>query len=159
MKLTTEESDNPDIRDRGFIYWRLLAEDIDYARSIVFAERPPISEDVGNLEPELLDSLLDNLGTLASIYYKKPEHFVPKIKQKANERFDLENVDEPPSNEGQLDEENKEAKEEVKKGVIDSSLASLDLGVEGDKQSQPSTELGNEAFKTNPVTNTNLLDF
>lgn len=54
------------------------------------AERPPISEDAGNVEPELLESLLENVGTLASVYYKKPEHFVPKIKQKANERFDLE---------------------------------------------------------------------
>ena len=93
LKLTTEESDNPDIRDRGFIYWRLLAGDLDYARSIVLAERPQISEDSGNVETELLDSLLENTGTLASVYYKKPEHFVPKIKQKANERFDLEHMD------------------------------------------------------------------
>ncbi len=93
LKLTTEESDNPDIRDRGFIYWRLLAGDLDYARSMVMAERPPISEDAGNVEAELLDPLLENIGTLASVYYEKPEHFVPKIKQKANERFDLEHVE------------------------------------------------------------------
>ena len=80
-----------------------MAGDLDYAKSIVFAERPPISEDVGNLDTELLDSLLENLGTLASVYYKKPEHFVPKIKQKANERFDLENVDEQQTNEGELE--------------------------------------------------------
>lgn len=93
LKLTTTETDNPDLRDRGFIYWRLLAGDLDFAKSIVFGERPPISEDSGNLEPDLLESLLENLSMLSSIYYKKPEHFVPKIKQKANERFDLEHVE------------------------------------------------------------------
>lgn len=80
-----------------------MAGDLDYAKSIVFAERPPISEDVGNLDTELLDSLLENLGTLASVYYRKPEYFVPKIKQKANERFDLENVDEQQTNEEELE--------------------------------------------------------
>jgi len=151
LKLTTEESDNPDIRDRGFIYWRLLAGDLDYARSIVFAERPPISEDVGNLEPELLDSLLDNLGTLACVYYKRPEHFVPKIKQKANERFDLENVDEPQStNEGQIEGEKEQ---EVKKAIIDIGLADFDLGI--DEPTKPQEE----PPKPNPVVSTNLLDF
>lgn len=155
LKLTTEESDNPDIRDRGFIYWRLLAGDLDYARGIVFAERPPISENVGNVEPELLDALLDNLGTLASVYYRRPEHFVPKIKQKANERFDLENVDEPQSGEGPIDGEDK--KEEVKKPVFDSSLANFDLGI--DEPSKESTQAANEPPKPSPVVNTNLLDF
>lgn len=93
LKLATTETDNPDLRDRGFIYWRLLTGDIEFAKSIVFAERPPITEDSGNLEVELLEPLLENVSMLASIYYKKPEHFVPKIKQKANERFDLEHVE------------------------------------------------------------------
>jgi len=27
LQMATEESDNPDLRDRGFIYWRLLSTD------------------------------------------------------------------------------------------------------------------------------------
>jgi vesicle coat complex subunit len=27
LKASTEESDNPDLRDRGYIYWRLLSND------------------------------------------------------------------------------------------------------------------------------------
>ena len=27
LSLATQESDNPDLRDRGYIYWRLLSTD------------------------------------------------------------------------------------------------------------------------------------
>jgi vesicle coat complex subunit len=27
INMSTQESDNPDLRDRGFIYWRLLSSD------------------------------------------------------------------------------------------------------------------------------------
>ena len=42
--LSTDESDNPDLRDRAFIYWRLLAKYPNTAKKIVFAERPPITD-------------------------------------------------------------------------------------------------------------------
>jgi hypothetical protein len=29
--MATDESDNPDLRNRGYIYWRMLTEDIDQA--------------------------------------------------------------------------------------------------------------------------------
>jgi AP-1 complex subunit beta-1 len=31
LDMATEESDNPDLRDRGFIYWRLLSTDPEAA--------------------------------------------------------------------------------------------------------------------------------
>ncbi len=42
--MVTEESENPDLRDRGFIYWRLLHSDPELAKRIVFADRPIISD-------------------------------------------------------------------------------------------------------------------
>jgi AP-1 complex subunit beta-1 len=44
LKLATEESDNPDLRDRAYIYWRLLAKYPKTAKKMVFAERPPITK-------------------------------------------------------------------------------------------------------------------
>ncbi len=29
LNMATENSDNPDLRDRGFVYWRLLSTDPD----------------------------------------------------------------------------------------------------------------------------------
>lgn len=32
LQLATADSDNPDIRDRAYIYWRLLSGDLDIAK-------------------------------------------------------------------------------------------------------------------------------
>lgn len=42
LNLATEESDNPDLRDRGYIYWRLLSSDPEAARAVVLSEKPEI---------------------------------------------------------------------------------------------------------------------
>ena len=43
LNLATEESDNPDLRDRGYIYWRLLSSDPEAARAVVLSEKPGTS--------------------------------------------------------------------------------------------------------------------
>jgi len=91
LKQATDESDNPDLRNRGYIYWRMLAEDPEAAKGIILCEKPTISEDAGNLEGPLLDKLLENVGLLSSVYYKPPEKFVKRIRDRINERLDLEN--------------------------------------------------------------------
>lgn len=62
LGLATLESDNPDLRDRGYIYWRLLSTDPAAAKEVVLAEKPLISEETDLLEPSLLDELICNLG-------------------------------------------------------------------------------------------------
>ena len=91
LKMATDDSDNPDLRNRGYIYWRMLSINPDLAKSIILGKRPTISEDSGTIEPHLLDKLIDNIGMLASVYYKPPETFVKKIRDRINERLDLEN--------------------------------------------------------------------
>ncbi len=39
----TKQCENPDLRDRGFIYWRLLSTSTDLAKKVVLAERPLIT--------------------------------------------------------------------------------------------------------------------
>ena len=50
-----QDSDNPDLRDRGYIYWRLLSTDPAAAKEVVLADKPLISEETDRLEPNLLD--------------------------------------------------------------------------------------------------------
>lgn len=76
LSLATQESDNPDLRDRGFIYWRLLSTDPAAAKEVVLAEKPLISEETDLLEPTLLNELICHVGSLASIYHKPPSAFV-----------------------------------------------------------------------------------
>jgi AP-2 complex subunit beta-1 len=78
LKWATEEVDNPDLRDRGFMYWRLLAINPAVAGEIVLAEKPAITTDSDRMDRGALDQLLLHTGTLGSIYHKNPEvsHFL-----------------------------------------------------------------------------------
>ncbi|TDL27532.1 Adaptor protein complex beta subunit [Rickenella mellea] len=83
LKWATEEVDNPDLRDRGFMYWRLLAINPAGAGDIVLAEKPPITTDSDRMDRGALDQLLLHTGTLGSIYHKNPETFIRNARAKA----------------------------------------------------------------------------
>ncbi|KAJ7156019.1 adaptin N terminal region-domain-containing protein [Mycena crocata] len=70
LKWATEDVDNPDLRDRGFMYWRLLAINPTVAGEIVLAEKPAITTDSDRMDRGALDQLLLHTGTLGSIYHK-----------------------------------------------------------------------------------------
>ncbi|TFK29899.1 adaptor protein complex AP-1 [Coprinopsis marcescibilis] len=76
LKWATEEVDNPDLRDRGFMYWRMLAINPALAGQVVLASKPPITTDSDRMDRGALDQLLLHTGTLGSIYHKNPETFI-----------------------------------------------------------------------------------
>lgn len=78
LNAATADSDNPDIRDRAYVYWRLLSNtnDQNAPKNIILSEKPPITTTIQSLPPQLLDRLLGELSTLASVYHKPPEQFV-----------------------------------------------------------------------------------
>ncbi|KAK2590824.1 beta-adaptin [Conoideocrella luteorostrata] len=85
LQAATAENDNPDIRDRAYVYWRLLSGDLDVAKSIVLSQKPTISTTMTSLPTSLLEQLLSELSTLASVYHKPPESFVGKGRYGADE--------------------------------------------------------------------------
>ncbi|KAE8548687.1 hypothetical protein EYB25_009068 [Talaromyces marneffei] len=78
LQAATKENDNPDIRDRAYVYWRLLSNTTDpnAAKNVVLSQKPPITTTIQTLPPALLDQLLEEMSTLASVYHKPPEQFV-----------------------------------------------------------------------------------
>jgi AP-1 complex subunit beta-1 len=80
LNNATQETDNPDLRDRAYVYWRLLSTDPEAAKDVVLAEKPVISDDSNQLDASLLDELLGNISTLSSVYHKPPEVFVSRTK-------------------------------------------------------------------------------
>lgn len=82
LKWATEEVDSPDIRDRGFIYWRLLSTDPEMARTVVLSDKSEISAEGEKLDTPLLEELLLQIGTLSSIYRKPPSTFIPFAKRR-----------------------------------------------------------------------------
>jgi AP-1 complex subunit beta-1 len=88
LNMCTQETDNPDLRDRGFVYWRLLSIDIEAAKAVVLSEKPPISDDTNQLESSLLDELILNLANLSSVYQKPPSQFVTHVRAQMDEDED-----------------------------------------------------------------------
>lgn len=78
LQAATAENDNPDVRDRAYIYWRLLSNTSDQnaTKNIVLSDKPPIVTTISSLPPALLEQLLQELSTLSSVYHKPPEQFV-----------------------------------------------------------------------------------
>jgi AP-2 complex subunit beta-1 len=70
LKWATEETDNPDLRDRGYMYWRLLSSDPTAAKLVVMGEKPPITAESEKLDPATLEEMCLNVGTLATVYLK-----------------------------------------------------------------------------------------
>ncbi|KAJ5215805.1 Armadillo-like helical [Penicillium cinerascens] len=75
LKWCTEETDDPDLRDRGYMYWRLLSTDPATAKQVVMGQKPPITAESEKLDPHTLEELCLNVGTLATVYLK-PIHQV-----------------------------------------------------------------------------------
>lgn len=90
LQAATAENDNPDIRDRAYVYWRLLSSDPQIAKNIVLAQRPEITSTIPVLPERLLDALLPNLSTLASVYHKPPQSFLGKGRASALQQQAIE---------------------------------------------------------------------
>lgn len=75
LKWATEDTDNPDLRDRGYMYWRLLSSNPTAAKQVVMGEKPPITAESEKLDPVTLEEMCLVVGTLATVYLK-PVHTV-----------------------------------------------------------------------------------
>mmetsp|Transcript_110877 Transcript_110877/g.174841 ORF Transcript_110877/g.174841 Transcript_110877/m.174841 type:complete len:915 (+) Transcript_110877:55-2799(+) len=93
LKTATDECANPDLRDRGYMYWRLLTTSPDLAKRVVTGDKPTISDDSFRTPDRILGRLIGNLASLASVYHQTPETFIVKDKGD-NEDSDEEDEDE-----------------------------------------------------------------
>ena len=84
FQSATAENDNPDVRDRAYVYWRLLSSNPQVAQNIVLSDKPPIRTTIQSLPSGLLEQLLGELSTLASVYHKPPGTFVGQGKYGAD---------------------------------------------------------------------------
>mmetsp|Transcript_29430 Transcript_29430/g.80785 ORF Transcript_29430/g.80785 Transcript_29430/m.80785 type:complete len:927 (-) Transcript_29430:42-2822(-) len=81
LNIATNECNNPDLRDRGYMFWRMLSKNPELAKQVVLSERPTISDDSFAIQPRILDRLVANISTLASVYHQVPESFLSSDKR------------------------------------------------------------------------------
>ncbi|KAJ3427637.1 beta-adaptin-like protein b [Anaeramoeba flamelloides] len=110
LSTATQESENPDLRERAYIYWRMLSTDPDVAKEIILGEKPLIEGTNRKYHIDLLETLLFNIPSLSSVFHKPPENFVTNIKVFLREDEEIENDEE-----GILQVEEEREKEEEKK--------------------------------------------
>lgn len=71
LKWATEDVVDPDCRDRGFLYWRLLSRSPEQAQRIVFAPQPPVDMRCDRMDREQLNQLLLHASSLAVIQQRQ----------------------------------------------------------------------------------------
>ncbi|TMW55648.1 hypothetical protein Poli38472_010530 [Pythium oligandrum] len=121
LRKATEESDNPDLRDRGYVYWRLLSANPEAANAVVLAEKPVISDDTYALDATILDELITKISTLASVYHKLPSAFV--VRSTGSELRELAEEDA-----GDDDDEGSSDRHGEDGGSTDGPVDLLDMG-------------------------------
>eukprot|EP00485_Elphidium_margaritaceum_P001553 CAMPEP_0202687414 /NCGR_PEP_ID=MMETSP1385-20130828/3093_1 /ASSEMBLY_ACC=CAM_ASM_000861 /TAXON_ID=933848 /ORGANISM="Elphidium margaritaceum" /LENGTH=969 /DNA_ID=CAMNT_0049342197 /DNA_START=46 /DNA_END=2954 /DNA_ORIENTATION=- len=119
LNLATESSDNPDLRDRGYVYWRLLSTDPTAARKVVLAERPVISSETFSLPEDYLSVLMENLSSLASVYHRPPEEFVRGSRKVVFMPYEEEDAEEEEDSDDESESDSDDDKAKKKKGRKD----------------------------------------
>lgn len=136
LNFATQETDNPDLRDRGFIYWRLLATDPAAAKAVVLSDKPLITDDSSMLEPSLLNELLHHISTLASVYHKPPSSFVSKLKGLRKKTYIPRADDDDAEEEEQPEAVKQQAGTLIDLGSLGAALPTTNAPTQGAAQSQ-----------------------
>ena len=68
----------------------MLSTEPEKAKKVVLSDRPLIIEKFHTFEDHLLNTMIDNIGSVASVFYKDPESFIPKISIEATKRSSSE---------------------------------------------------------------------
>lgn len=77
LELATKECENADVRDKAYIYWRLLSSSSTEAQQrVIMAKLPRIDTTIASFNPVVLESLINDLSTLASVYHKPASTFI-----------------------------------------------------------------------------------
>jgi AP-1 complex subunit beta-1 len=76
LRLATEETDNPDIRDRAYIYWRMLSSDPETTKLIVTGVKPSLRYEPNSLDHSVLDKLIEQLSLVSSIVHRQSRLFL-----------------------------------------------------------------------------------
>lgn len=124
LTMSTEESTNADVRDRGYMYWRLLSADAKLAKQVVLGEKPLIEPQLEEtIDDDTLQELLEEIGLVSSVYHKTGASFITphvgpapidETGEEGSVDLDEEEEEYSESDDGDIFEEEEEPKEEPK---------------------------------------------
>jgi len=79
LQKGAEECENPDVRDRAYIYWRLLENDPDLAKEMIAGEKSSFEFcEEETFETEILDDIIMNMTNVSGVYHKTNKSLILK---------------------------------------------------------------------------------
>ncbi|KAF2748661.1 AP-2 complex subunit beta [Sporormia fimetaria CBS 119925] len=147
LKWATEETDNPDLRDRGYMYWRLLSSAPEEAKKVVMGEKPPITaEESEKLDPATLEEMCLHVGTLATVYLKPvTQVFRSARPRKLQDSPALQHNELPTVKAAQQARQRAVAE----RSKLDTTLGNSSGGINGSAGAMPSASSGNLSAAVN----------
>ncbi|ODV77039.1 Adaptor protein complex beta subunit [Suhomyces tanzawaensis NRRL Y-17324] len=96
LELTTKECENADVRDKAYLYWRLLSSSSDDSQQkVILSKLPPIKSTVSSFNPNVLEILIQELSTMSSVFHKPAFTFIesPKATEKKRAGSSARNIE------------------------------------------------------------------
>jgi AP-1 complex subunit beta-1 len=78
LQKATDETSNPDIRDRAYIYWRMLSSEPEKTKTVVLSDKPVLRDEGFGLDTGFLDEMVENIGMISSLVQKTPGELFKK---------------------------------------------------------------------------------
>lgn len=88
LNEATKPHTNPDVRNRAYIYWRLLSADGDISSTVIRFDKNTASDSSVKFTDAVLEELLCNTGTVSGVLHVVPSDFVRRKK------FEKDNLNE-----------------------------------------------------------------
>lgn len=159
-----QETENPDVRDRAYIYWRLLETDPDLAKDMIMGEKPAFDYNEENvLDIGLVDDIIENMTNMSAIYHQSAKELILKddmVVDPESESISNSNVSNDDKEEKPKDFKEGKDKEKTQTGkgkkIVETKVNQMDqdlLGLGGD-------EGGNNVAEINSgiINNMNIFD-
>jgi len=132
-----EESENPDVRDRAYLYWRLLETEPDIAKDMILGERPSFDyrEDTP-FESELVTNIIENMTNVSAVYHKNSSELMLKEDLILDENQKMEREKKPTPQKKESNKQNVSPTKEDKapKEVKNQDLLGLDSNIPSESQ-------------------------
>ena len=136
LQKGTEESENPDIRDRAYIYWRLLSLDPNIAKEMACSEKPAfkfIEND--EFDVDTIDDMINNMTNVSACYFKKEKDIINEEDMVVDEEARKEKAEKEQKEGIKPKKEKKRKKKKKKKDTEEEQINEADLiGLGGEEE-------------------------
>ena len=138
LQKGAEESENPDVRDRAYIYWRLLEIDPDIAKEMICSEKPSFKfTEHDELDVDTIDDMINNMTNVSACYFKKDKDIINEEDMVVDEEARKEKAEKEKEKEKKEEKKEKKRKKtkKKKKDIEEEQVHEADLiGLEGGEE-------------------------